>query len=141
MYRPIFLCSAYIPGGGRVNFKNVKHAIKMVSDYAYTGHVGLTADVLMRKRPELPTYFYHYGYSATHSFCDKEVYYGWKFSLKLQLQQLGFGKKQSIFKMSPGGVSWSFGGQVQGWAKVGKHGQCSLFLMIGNPYHLKLKLA
>ena len=89
---------AYIPGGGRVNFNNVKHAIKMVSDYAYTGHVGLTADELMRKNS--PIYFYHYGYSATHSFCDKKVYYGWKFSLKLQLQQLGFGKKK-FAKMSP----------------------------------------
>ena len=122
MYHPFFLCSAYIPGGGRVNFKNVKHAIKMVSDYAYTGHVGLTADVLMRKRPELPTYFYHYGYSATHSFCDKEVYYGWKFSLKLQLQQLGFGMKQLILKMSPGGVvvflgaSTGLGKSGQAWA-------------------------
>ena len=76
----------------------MKHAIKMVSDYAYTGHVGLTADELMRKNS--PIYFYHYGYSATHSFCDKEVYYGWKFSLKLQLQQLGFGKKK-FAKMSP----------------------------------------
>ena len=86
----LFTHSAYIPGG-RVNFNNVKHAIRMVSDYAFTGHVGLTADILMRKRAELPTYFYQYGYSATHSLCDKEVYYGWKFSLKLQLHQLGLG--------------------------------------------------
>ena len=81
---------AYVPGG-RVNFNNVKHAIRMVSDYAYNGQVGLTADLLLKTHPNLPTYFYQYSYSASHSFCDQKVYYGWKFSLKLQLHQLGLG--------------------------------------------------
>ena len=64
----------------------------MVSDYAYTGHLGFTADLLQKTYPQLPTYYYQYSYSASHSFCDKEVYYGWKFSLKLQLHQIGLGK-------------------------------------------------
>ena len=30
-------------------------------------------------------------FSGSQSLCDKEVYYGWKYSIKLQLQSLGFG--------------------------------------------------
>ena len=65
----------------------------MVSDYAYNGPVGMTANMLLEHHPRLRTYFYQFTYSGSQSLCDKQIYYGWKYSVKLQLQNLGLGKK------------------------------------------------
>ncbi len=63
----------------------------MISDYAFTGTVASTAQTLMEFHPSVRTYYYQFGYSGSQSLCDKHVYYGWKYSVKLQLQNLGFG--------------------------------------------------
>ena len=82
----------YIPDG-RTYLGNVKYILKMVSDYAYNGPVGMTANMLLEHHPRLRTYFYQFTYSGSQSLCDKQIYYGWKYSIKLQLQNLGLGKK------------------------------------------------
>ena len=65
----------------------------MVSDYAYNGPVGMTMNMLLEHHPKLRTYFYQFSFSGSQSLCDKHIYYGWKYSIKLQLQNLGLGKK------------------------------------------------
>ena len=62
----------------------------MVSDYAFNGRVGTTLELLLNK-PQIRTYYYKFSYSGSHSVCDKDIYYGWKYSLKLQIQNLGLG--------------------------------------------------
>ena len=65
--------------------------MKMISDYAYTGPIGITLNMLLEHQSQIRTYYYQYGYSGSQSLCDKQVYYGWKYSIKLQLQNLGLG--------------------------------------------------
>ena len=81
---------AYIPDG-KTNIRNIKYATNLVSDYAFSGSVATTLDLLKEFHPRLRSYFYHYSFSGSQSLCDKHVYYGWKYSIKLQLQNLGLG--------------------------------------------------
>jgi len=80
----------YIPDG-RIYLGNVKYMMKMISDYAYTGPIGITLNMLLEHQSQIRTYYYQYGYSGSQSLCDKQVYYGWRYSIKLQLQNLGLG--------------------------------------------------
>ena len=86
-----FIYRTYIPDG-RIYLGNVKYMMKMISDYAYTGPIGITLNMLLEHQSQIRTYYYQYGYSGSQSLCDKQVYYGWKYSIKLQLQNLGLGK-------------------------------------------------
>lgn len=85
-----FFFRAYIPDG-KTNIRNIKYATNLVSDYAFSGSVATTLDLLKEFHPRLRSYFYHYSFSGSQSLCDKHVYYGWKYSIKLQLQNLGLG--------------------------------------------------
>ena len=85
-----FFNRAYIPDG-RIYLGNVKYVLQMITDYAYAGSIGTTLDILLENQPQLRTYYYQYAFSGSQSLCDKHVYYGWKYSIKLQLQNLGLG--------------------------------------------------
>mgnify|MGYP001429784940 FL=1 len=71
--------------------------MKMISDYAYTGPIGITVNMLLEHQSQIRTYYYQYGYSGSQSLCDKQVYYGWRYSIKLQLQNLGLGMDFFIY--------------------------------------------
>ena len=83
-------CRIYVPDG-KINPNTMKHAINMASDVLYNGPINLMVETLSKYQPQISTYYYHYGHSASHSLCDKIVYSGWKFSTKLQLHNLGVG--------------------------------------------------
>ena len=94
-----FIHRTYIPDG-RVYLGNVKYMMKMISDYAYTGPIGITVNMLLEHQSQIRTYYYQYGYSGSQSLCDKQVYYGWRYSIKLQLQNLGLGMDFFIYGQS-----------------------------------------
>ena len=94
-----FIYRTYIPDG-RVYLGNVKYMMKMISDYAYTGPIGITVNMLLEHQSQIRTYYYQYGYSGSQSLCDKQVYYGWRYSIKLQLQNLGLGMDFFIYGQS-----------------------------------------
>ena len=57
--------------GAKINTRNVKYAINMVSDLRYNGPINILIEHLAKYQPKLSTYYYHFGYSGLHSLCDK----------------------------------------------------------------------
>ena len=86
-----FLFRHYLPGG-KIERLNVKHAIGMMTDFAYHGPIGTTVQLLTEQNSP-PVYHYLFKYSATHSFGDVAIFPKWKITVKTWLHSFGLGRK------------------------------------------------
>ncbi len=78
---------------GKINRANVRHAIRLISDFTQNGQMALTAKaILQSQKIKSKIFYYQFGYSGSNSLCDVLVYPGWRFAVKLQLHNFGIGK-------------------------------------------------